>query len=204
MDERNRKLRRHLAHNRARPRSPSACETHATPVTSFGCVLLVEAVRKIGLPSGVVLSGASLNHLRRLVALASAPVTPAQAVPVVGPPPTARARRLTPSEEVAILLAYQAHRTIAELAVEFSVSRQAVSATLRRNGIPLRTPGQLSPGGVEEAAGLYKAGWSLSRLAAKFGISANTVRSRLLNVGVEMRKPQERPNSRYRGGNSAE
>jgi transposase len=82
--------------------------------------------------------------------------------------------------------AYEAGKSIKELAAEFGINRNTVTAHLRRANIPLRQPG-LGAAQTAEVADLYQAGWSSGRLAQRFDVSADTVVRALRQSGVSIR-----------------
>lgn len=81
---------------------------------------------------------------------------------------------------------YRNRLPVKELAREYGVRRQTVTAVLRRHGVPFHPVG-LSPVKVQAAAQLYRDGWSLAKLGEKFAVDGMTVRRYLLLEGVVMR-----------------
>jgi len=102
-----------------------------------------------------------------------------------------RLTRLTEAQAAKLVTGYSEHVPVNELAGRFRLSRQTVSAILRRRGVELHQLG-LSPSEAAEAARLYRHGWSLAKLARKFGVDGMTVRRYLLVEGVVMRGPNDR------------
>ena len=73
------------------------------------------------------------------------------------------------------------------LGARFSVSRQCVSDTLKREGVKLRYR-LLGEEQQQEAQLLYEGGWSLDRVGTHFGVSAKTVLNAFVASGVERRQ----------------
>jgi DNA-directed RNA polymerase specialized sigma24 family protein len=96
-------------------------------------------------------------------------------------------RRLGSSSVAALVTAYAAGATTAELAQQFGVSRTAVKDLLHRQHVVVRGPQGLPAEDAPEAARLYESGWLLRQIAEKFGVSQGTVRRKLLARGVVMR-----------------
>ena len=93
------------------------------------------------------------------------------------------AKRLKPHEVDELIAAYQAGTNVYKLGNRFSITRQTVSAILKRHGVQIRKRG-LSEEEIDEAVQLYGQGWSLTRIGQHFGVDSRTVRSRLLEHGV--------------------
>jgi hypothetical protein len=87
-----------------------------------------------------------------------------------------------------LVAAYQAGSTVTDLARKFSVQRETVYDTLKRQGVPLRKIG-LSPEEVTEAAALYSEGWPLARIGEKLDVAGNTVGNALRKADVVLRRP---------------
>jgi transposase-like protein len=100
-----------------------------------------------------------------------------------------RARRLNPEQVRQLVEGYEAGATVSELGERFEISRQTVSAILKRNGVAMRRRG-LSPEQVNEAVRLYAEGQSLARIGDRLGVDATTVLNRLRERGVRTRDAQ--------------
>jgi hypothetical protein len=105
--------------------------------------------------------------------------------------PLPTARHLRPAEIDELVKAYEAGRTVYDLAAQFGIHRTVVGKHLRARGVDTKPPG-LHSEDIPTAARLYQGGWSLARIGEKFATTANTVRFRLLEVGVVMRDTQGR------------
>jgi DNA-directed RNA polymerase specialized sigma24 family protein len=93
---------------------------------------------------------------------------------------------LKPAQVEGLIAAYDAGKTMKELAAEFDINRLTVSAHLRRASVRPRRGG-LDHEQAVEAARLYEAGWSSGRLAERFGVSADNVLKVLRRTGVAIR-----------------
>lgn len=100
--------------------------------------------------------------------------------------PAERSKRLTSLEKADIVAAYQAGCSSNDLAREYKVSRNAVTAALEREGVSRRYK-LLSDEDVKRASTLYVQGGSTASVAAEFGVNSTTMRTALLRAGVEMR-----------------
>ena len=100
-------------------------------------------------------------------------------------------RRLRPAEIEKLVAAYHAGATIYELADQFRINRNTVSAILEREGIPRRNC-PLSPEQVELAVKLYANGGSLETVGGRLGCSGSTVWHTFRKSGVKMRDSQGR------------
>ena len=76
-------------------------------------------------------------------------------------------RRLSEVELDQLITGYQSGATIYELAEQFGVHRNTVSANLKRQGVGLRFQ-SLSPTQVADAVQFYQEGLSLLRLASEW------------------------------------
>jgi DNA-binding CsgD family transcriptional regulator len=94
----------------------------------------------------------------------------------------------------ALVMGYEAGKSMKELAFEFNLNRVTVSSYLRRAEVPLRRPG-LDPKQAGEVAHLYAAGWSSGMLAERFEVSAHTILKTLRQVGVTIRPRRGGPAS---------
>jgi DNA-binding CsgD family transcriptional regulator len=95
-------------------------------------------------------------------------------------------RRLRPTEVGELIASYKNGSTVYELAEQFRIHRETVSALLERQGIPRRGR-PLSPAQIEQAAKLYDSGLSLAKVAPQLGCDPGTVRLALLKSGMRMR-----------------
>ncbi len=113
-----------------------------------------------------------------------------------------RGRRLSPAEQVAVLVAYQAGNSMAALAVRYGVRRSTISELLRRGGSPPRVERAISPSEVDNAVHLYAQGLSLVRVGVQLEYNAETIRKQLKRRGVLLR-PASGPAARGGPGRSA-
>jgi hypothetical protein len=74
------------------------------------------------------------------------------------------AKRLKPQEIDELIAAYRAGTNVYKLGEPFGITRQTVSALLKRHGAQIRKRG-LTGDEIDEAVRLYKQGWSLTRIA---------------------------------------
>ncbi len=127
-------------------------------------------------------------RLQRVYARASqAHREPGQGAPVQAREPHAVSRRLGSSTVAALITAYEAGATTAQLAEQYGVSRTAVKDLLHAHRTAVRRPVGLLDEDVNEAARLYEVGWLLRKIAVKFNVSQENVRRQLLSRGVVMR-----------------
>jgi hypothetical protein len=101
------------------------------------------------------------------------------------------AKRLKLQEVDELIAAYQAGTNVYKLGNRFGITRQTVSAILKRHGVQTRKRG-LTEEEIGEAVRLYGQGWSLTRIGQHYGVDSRTVRSRLLERGVRARGPYQR------------
>ena len=102
-----------------------------------------------------------------------------------------RARQLDGQQTQALIAGYKAGAMIHELGDRFGISRQTVSAVLKRHGVTMRQRG-LSSEQTDEAVRLYEAGWSLARIGQRMDVDPTTVLKRLRERGVRTRDQQGR------------
>jgi DNA-binding CsgD family transcriptional regulator len=95
-------------------------------------------------------------------------------------------RRLKPGQIARLVAGYRAGATARELAGQFGIHRDTVTAHLRREGVAIRQRG-LRPDQTDEAARLYGHGWSTVRVGKKFGVSNHTISAALRNAGIPIR-----------------
>ncbi|WP_420752708.1 hypothetical protein [Rhodococcus sp. O3] len=98
-------------------------------------------------------------------------------------------RKLEPDEVAALVRRYREGATVYELAEEFGMHRQTVSAHLYREGIALRSRVRMTPQLLARATDLYEAGWSTVQISKELGLGASTVGKALKRAGVAMRAP---------------
>jgi len=91
---------------------------------------------------------------------------------------------LGPEQSEAVVVGYQAGRTIREMAAEFGTTRSTASEILKRKGVSLRLQ-SLSEKDVELAIELNQAGLSLVQVSERFKKSPRTIRRQLLRNGVQ-------------------
>lgn len=96
-------------------------------------------------------------------------------------------RKLMPAEIGELVGAYRRGATVYELAEQFGMHRQTVSAHLRREGIAMRPRIRMTTRLVERATELYESGWSTVRIGKELGLGTSTVGKALKRAGVEMR-----------------
>lgn len=87
--------------------------------------------------------------------------------------------------------AYETGATMAALARQYDVRREAISKLLRREGIPIRQPKRMTPIQVDEAVQLYATGMSASRIADRLGFDQATIHNNLKKQGIQMRGPHD-------------
>lgn len=95
----------------------------------------------------------------------------------------ATAKRLKAQEVEELITAYQAGMNVYKLGERFGITRQTVSAILKRHGVQIRKRG-LTEEEIGEAVQLYAQGWSLTRIGQHFEVDVRTVRSRLLEHSI--------------------
>ncbi|MGW0019922.1 sigma factor-like helix-turn-helix DNA-binding protein [Rhodococcus sp. NPDC003382] len=98
-------------------------------------------------------------------------------------------RKLEPAEVEALVWRYREGATVYELAEEFGMHRQTVSAHLHREGVALRSRVRMTPRLLARATELYEAGWSTVRIGKELGLGTSTVGKALKRSGVAMRPP---------------
>ncbi|MFH5230817.1 hypothetical protein [Antrihabitans spumae] len=82
---------------------------------------------------------------------------------------------------------YRNGATANELADQFGLHRQTVSAHLRREDVALHSRVKMTPEIVAKATTLYAEGWSTVRIGEKLGLGPSTVGKALKRAGVRMR-----------------
>ncbi|UGQ56905.1 helix-turn-helix domain-containing protein [Rhodococcus pyridinivorans] len=96
-------------------------------------------------------------------------------------------RKLERDEIEALVRRYREGATVYELAEEFGMHRQTVSAHLHREGVTLRSRVRMTPQLLARAIELYKAGWSTVQIGKELGVGTSTVGKALKRAGVQMR-----------------
>lgn len=127
---------------------------------------------------------AQVSALESLLRKLPSPDMPVE--PPADRPKPGRARQLDGEQTKQLVEGYQAGETVYELGDRFGVSRQTVSAVLKRQGVTMRRRG-LSPEEVDEAVRLYEAGWSLARIGQRMDVDPTTVLNRLRERSVQTR-----------------
>lgn len=105
-----------------------------------------------------------------------------------------RARQLDDGQVRELIEGYEAGGTVYKLGNQFGISRQTVSAVLKRHGVAMRQRG-LSPKQADEAVRLYETGWSLAKIGDELGADPTTVLKRLRERGVRTRDAHGRERS---------
>jgi hypothetical protein len=106
---------------------------------------------------------------------------PAPAAPLPQPKkPTKKpgtAKRLKPQEIDELVAAYRAGTNVYKLGEPFGITRQTVSALLKRHGVRTRWR-RLTDEQVDDAARLYEQEWSLARISRNLRTNPTTLRKR--------------------------
>jgi transposase-like protein len=97
-----------------------------------------------------------------------------------------RQNHLSKVDQLNVVAAYQSGRSVHDLALDFSVTRQTAAAILQRHGVQLRSK-VLTPNDIERATKMYVEGASLRIVGEQLGVNASTVRRVLLAAGVQTR-----------------
>lgn len=103
-------------------------------------------------------------------------------------------RRLAPDEVTELVASYRNGADVMDMAKRYRVNRTTVMAHLRREGVPPRHPGAVTPENIDRAVRLYEAGESAEFVAGELQVAPSTVRRVLKKAGVTMR-----PRGRRRG-----
>lgn len=101
-------------------------------------------------------------------------------------PPRQVQHRFTAAEAAEKAEQYLAGQTMKQLAGSYAVHRRPIAQGLQKQAMLLRQVG-LPPEHLEQAAGLYRAGWSLVRIGDKYGTTDMTVRRALTKHGLKIR-----------------
>lgn len=105
--------------------------------------------------------------------------------------PEQRQRHLNKEQTKALVAAYEAGELMKDLAMNFHIDRQTVSAILTRHRVPRRPKG-LSSEQIHRAVELYGQAASVATIAKVMGVDAKTVWTRLREHGVVMRNTHGR------------
>lgn len=94
--------------------------------------------------------------------------------------------RLSGEKVSQIVTAYEAGKTVYELAAEYGCHRVTISAVLKRQGVSLRRTSP-TPEQIDEMVHLYETGYSLAKVGDRLGFNATTVFNQLKARGVATR-----------------
>ncbi len=83
--------------------------------------------------------------------------------------------KLMPAEISKLVDTYRRGATVFELAEQFGIHRQTVSAHLHREGVAMRSRTRMTPRLVTHATELYEAGWSTIQIGKELGLGPSTV-----------------------------
>lgn len=132
------------------------------------------------------LLGRYSNQARVLAELSNLLALPTRQTPALPRRVRKQQHRLTDNEQVNLVAAYNAGRTVQQLAEQFCTSRQTVSSVLNKHGIP-RGRRTISADEISIASQLYKDGLSLARIGKRLEMDAGTIHDALRKVGIKMR-----------------
>jgi DNA-binding NarL/FixJ family response regulator len=96
--------------------------------------------------------------------------------------------RLSDERVSQIVTAYEAGKTVYEVAAEYGCHRVTISAVLKRQGVTFRRTSPTSEQ-VREMVRLYESGFPLAEVGEHLGVNASTVLAHLRKVGVKTRTP---------------
>lgn len=99
--------------------------------------------------------------------------------------------RLSAEKVGQIATAYEAGKTVYELAAEYGCHRVTISAALKRQGVALRHTSPTAKQ-IDEMVRLYESGLSLSKVGERLGFNATTVLTRLRAAGITTRSCHQR------------
>ena len=102
------------------------------------------------------------------------------------PPPRVIRRRLSPEKIAEIARRYREGINTPQLCKEYSLSKTAMLALLREEGIQLRRKSP-STEKIDQAAELYKSGLSLAAVAQQVNVPRTTIQNALIKAGVALR-----------------
>lgn len=94
--------------------------------------------------------------------------------------------RLSAEKVGQIATAYEAGKTVYELAAEYGCHRVTISAALKRQGVALRRTSPTAEQ-IDEMVRLYKSGLSLARIGEQFAMNASTVLAHLRKKKIRAR-----------------
>lgn len=80
---------------------------------------------------------------------------------------------------------------MADLATQYGVHRQTISALLRREGVTIRQRRVMSEAEIDRAVQLYEQGLSLQTIGERLGWDHKTIHRQLKKRGVVMRGPND-------------
>jgi transposase-like protein len=136
----------------------------------------------------VVLRGQSSKHL---VDLAAAFESTLISAPPQQREPPARHFRFTHDQRAAVVDAYEAGASMADLAREYGVDRVSISQLLRKAGATIRQRRVISAAEVDRAVQLYESGLSLQTIGDRLGWDQKTIYRHLKVREVAMRGPSD-------------
>ncbi len=87
----------------------------------------------------------------------------------------------------ALVRAWEAGGSVAQLAAQFGLHRSTVGRYLKERGINT-LEARFDPEDLKQAAELYRCGRTLLEVAMEFGTTKKTIRKRLAEFGVTIRK----------------
>jgi uncharacterized protein (DUF433 family) len=96
------------------------------------------------------------------------------------------ARQLNESEQLELVQRYQAGEFVRDLASHFDISRNTVSAILKRHNIPTRWR-KLDDDQIQQAIRLYESGQSEADVAIQFDVYPSAIHMILKRHGVPRR-----------------
>lgn len=103
----------------------------------------------------------------------------------------ARHFRFTQDQRAAVVDAYVAGASMADLAREYGVTRVSISQLLRKAGATIRQRRVISAAEVDRAVQLYEGGLSLQKIGDELGWDHKTIYRHLKIRGVAMRGPSD-------------
>lgn len=137
----------------------------------------------------MVLRGQSSKHVVDLAAVLES--TPASAPPQPRDPQPARHFRFTQGQRAAVVEAYEAGGSMADLARQYGVKRVSISQLLHKAGATIRPRRVISAAEVDRAVQLYESGLSLQAVGDQLGWDQKTIYRYLKGRGVAMRGPSD-------------
>lgn len=94
--------------------------------------------------------------------------------------------RLSEEKACEIVTAYEAGKTVYELATSYNCHRVTISAVLKRKGVAIRLTSPTSEQ-IHEMVHFYQSGLSLAKVGERFGFNPSTVLTHLREAGVATR-----------------